>query len=125
MWLPAVLTLLAVAGFLGLAWRVGLSQWTLSVALATNLAFTPYANDNHFVVLIPAFIFVARHDWRLAVLAYLTTWTPLLRLIWGYGASSIDIVYPFVLLVASWLVGLRGHTTKRSEIPNGLREHPA
>jgi hypothetical protein len=106
-WPFVVLAIVALLGLFVLVRRVGLNEWTLSIALATNLTFTLYAIGNHYVLLIPAFMFVAREDWKLALLAYFATWTPLLRLVYGYSASPIDIVYPVVLLVASWLFAVR------------------
>lgn len=107
LWPLALLGIVALLGFLVLLARVGLNEWTLGIALATNLTFTLYAIGNHYVLLIPAFILVAREDWRLALLAYVTTWTPFLRLVYGYAASPIDVVYPVVLLAASWLFAAR------------------
>jgi hypothetical protein len=118
-WPIALLAAAALAGLVWLTLRVGLTEWSLAVALATNLTFTPYANDSHFVLLVPAFLYVVRRDWRLGLLAYLATWTPLLRLKWGYGAASIDILYPVLLLVAAWMIGLRSmpRVTRASPLP--------
>jgi hypothetical protein len=109
-WPVAVLAVCAAAMILVLAWRAALSQWVLAVALATNLAFATYVHGNHYVLLIPALIWVARKDWRLAVLAYLVTWTPLLRSAYGFSVAPIDVIYPLLLLISLWglkLVELR------------------
>lgn len=110
-WPLGILTAVGVIAWAGLVWRVGLDEWSLSIALATNLVFTPYANDSHFVLLIPAFLFVARQSWKLALLAYLTTFAPLVRLAYGSTAAPVDILYPVVLLAAAWYFSLR--TTPR------------
>ncbi len=91
-----------VALALWLAWRVGLHRWTLSIALATNLVFAQYATGNHYVNLIPAMLFVATRNRRVAALAYLTTFTPLLRIGFGVRVAPVDLLYPITLLLASW-----------------------
>ena len=69
-WLPAIPGVVALLAFLRRAWREGLTEWTLGIAIATNLAFTPYAHGHYYVALIPAFLSVSRRDWRWAVLAW-------------------------------------------------------
>ncbi|MGQ9848905.1 MAG: glycosyltransferase 87 family protein [Aggregatilineaceae bacterium] len=91
-----------VALTLRLAWRVGLHQWTLSIALATNLVFAQYATGNHYVNLIPAMLFLATRSRRVATLAYLATFTPLLRIWFGVRIAPIDLLYPLILLIAAW-----------------------
>lgn len=59
------------------------------------------------MLLLPAFLYVAVHNKWLATLAYLTTFTPLLRLPLGFDAALIDILYPAVLLTASWYIGIK------------------
>ncbi len=105
LWPCVVLAALAVGAWGVVVWRVGLDCWTLSIALATCLTFTTYANGNHYVLLVPVVIWVAMADWRLALLAYLATWTPLVRLWGGFAWSDLDIVYPVMLLVATWGYG--------------------
>ncbi|GIV80702.1 MAG: hypothetical protein KatS3mg051_0056 [Anaerolineae bacterium] len=86
-WPLILLAATCVVLALWLAWRVGLHRWTLSIALATNLVFAQYATGNHYVNLIPAMLFVGTRSRRVAVLAYLTTFTPLLRA-YGLGCAS-------------------------------------
>jgi Glycosyltransferase family 87 len=93
---------IAVVALLILAWRVGINQWLVAVALATNALFSTYIHGNHYILLIPALVVVARRDWRLAMLAYAATFTPLLRLLWGFEAARIDVVYPLILFLALW-----------------------
>lgn len=101
-WPLLALAAACVALALLVAWRAGLQRWTLSMALATNLVFAQYATGNHYVNLIPAMLFVADRSRRVAILAYLTTFTPLLRLLFGVRIAPIDLLYPIVLLIASW-----------------------
>ena len=68
----------AAPACVAVAWRFGLRQATVSLVLATTLAFTPYATGIHYVLLVPAFVYVGRR-WPMLVVAYLATWTPLLR----------------------------------------------
>jgi hypothetical protein len=97
---------LIIAGFcwLRVAWREGVTLRVIAIALATNFVFIPYANGDHYVILLPAFIYVAARNWKLATLIYLLTWTPLLRLPLGYDAAVLDIFYPVALLLASWFL---------------------
>jgi len=37
----------------------------------------------HYILLVPALVFVAQQSRTLALAAYLTTWFPLLRLLWA------------------------------------------
>jgi hypothetical protein len=96
---PLVLSaLLAVTVFVSSVKKEGASRRTLSIALATNLLLTPYALGYHYVLLIPAMFHLALDDWRAGLLAYLVTWSPLLRLRWGFDIAWIDAAYPMVLL---------------------------
>ena len=94
--------LVALGAWLRLAWREGATLRVLALALATNFVFVPYANGDHYVSLLPAFVYVASRNWKVAALIYLTTWTPLLRLLGGYDLAAIDILYPISLCLACW-----------------------
>jgi hypothetical protein len=111
---------LLIAGFcwLRLALREGVTLRVIAIALATNFVFIPYANGDHYVMLLPAFIYVAARHWKLATLIYLLTWTPLLRLVLGYDAAILDIFYPFALLLASWF--LVPHTAAAPSVEDKL-----
>lgn len=109
-WLPAVPALLAVAALLRLTWRDGLTERTLSLAVATNLTFTPYAHGHYYVLLIPALIYVSRYSRLLALLAYAATFAPLLRAPYGFGASWVGVLYPLLLLAGLWLLPETGQT---------------
>lgn len=106
-WPFVVLAVGAVSAWGMVVWRAGLDRWTVSIALTTCLTFTTYANGNHYVLLVPVVTWVAMADWRVALVAYLGTWTPLVRLAGGFAWSDLDIVYPAVLLVAAWGLGWR------------------
>jgi hypothetical protein len=106
-WPLILLAATCVVLALWLAWRVGLQRWTLSIALATNLVFAQYATGNHYVNLIPAMLFVGTRSRRVAVLAYLTTFTPLLRAWFGVRIAPIDLLYPIILLIASWFFAVQ------------------
>jgi hypothetical protein len=97
----------AAAAWTYAVWRLGLAPLTLGLALATNLAVTPYALGSHYILLIPAFLYVARRSRLLALLAYAATWTPLLRLRFGFGITWVDLGYPLLLLASLWLIGWR------------------
>lgn len=101
-WPLIALAAVCVALTLWLGWRTGLHRWTLSIALATNLVFAQYATGNHYVNLIPAALFVGARSRRVAIVAYLTTFTPLLRIWFGTRIAPIDLLYPITLFVAGW-----------------------
>ena len=105
--LIVILCVLALLAFAYAVWRVGLTWATLSLALATNLAVTPYGLGYHYVLLIPAFLFVASRSRSLAVVAYALTWTPLLRLGWGFAVTWVDFGYVLALLIGVWRVSWR------------------
>lgn len=99
--IPFIAMAVLCVGLLGICvQQVGVSLVTLNLAITINFAFTIYANSNNYVLLIPAFIMVAHHSRPIAWLAYLATWTPLLRLLFGYAASWVDILYTVILLLA-------------------------
>ncbi|MBI5930218.1 MAG: DUF2029 domain-containing protein [Chloroflexi bacterium] len=104
-----VLGMVAAIAVIGLAFKLGATEWTISLALTSNFVFTNYAQAYHYIVLIPAFVFVARENWKWGVVAYLLTWTPIARLYWGYDASALDVLYPIVLLLGAWRVGFQLH----------------
>jgi hypothetical protein len=101
-------------------WKIGLTQLTLSLALATNLIVTPYALGYHYVLLVPAFLYIARRRPVWALLAYAATWTPLLRLRFGFGITWIDVVYPLILLAALWLIGWKDVFTRPAAKTNTI-----
>ena len=82
---------------------------TLALALAINFVFSPYVLGYHFIILLPALVYIARADTRLALAAYLCTWTPLARQWAGFEIAWIDAGYPLVLMLATWIVLLRAY----------------
>lgn len=104
LWPLVIVAILAVLNFLRLAWREGATYEILSIALATNFVFTLYANGDHYVLLVPALLFVFQNHNLLGFISYAASWTPLVRILWGYEASSIDILYPILLLIFSYIL---------------------
>ncbi len=99
-WPFVILAAAALAIFARTVRRQGFTERTLYTAIALNLIFTVYANGNHYILLIPVFLYVARHSRRWALLAYAMTWTPLLRAVGGFDLAWVDLLYPIVLLAA-------------------------
>lgn len=108
-WPIIMLALPAIGVFLRHAWQHGTTPLSLSIALATNMTFTFYANGDHYILLIPALIVVIQYHKVAGLLAYALTWTPLLRLAWGANASPLDVFYPLMLLATSYLIATRLH----------------
>jgi hypothetical protein len=102
-WPFAVMGIISVVAFVRLAWREGLTERTVGIAIATTFVFSFYAQSAYYVLLIPAFIYVARRYWWLALLAYAFTWAPLLRAPFGPEAMWVSIFYPVLLLIGLWL----------------------
>ncbi len=90
------LALVALAAFLYLVRRDGFNEWTFSIALATNLVFSPYALWVTFVLLVPVLLFVARLNVWLAALLWLSSWF----------LPQFGMVYPIVAFVVLWSVVL-------------------
>lgn len=116
-WPALILAALLLAAFLRLAWRRGLDEWTFSIAIATNLVITLYSMGCHYILLVPALVFVAQQSRTLALAAYLTTWFPLLRLLWGTEAVTIDFAYPVLLLAAGWYFALQAERGRATPQP--------
>jgi hypothetical protein len=107
-------------GFLVLMWKyrsVIQPNNKLVLALATNLAITPYALGSHYVLLAPAFGLAA--TWRKwAIALWLLTFTPLLRLLWAWEVSWLDIVYPWALMLVFWTKAAKETRYFRAERPD-------
>lgn len=84
--------------------RVKRSPVGLALAMAGWFVLTPYAQEIHYVLLTPALLAVARRNRPAAVLAYLASYTPLLRIPFGYEVNQLDLIYPATLWLA--LVGI-------------------
>lgn len=121
-WIVALPALVAAAWFIRIIFREGTTEYTVGLALTINFTFTLYANGDHYILLIPAFLYVARRNWRLAFLAYLTTWTPLLRLPLGYDAAVLDVFYPLILLLSIWWLERNSKPVPVSTRPSALHE---
>lgn len=101
----AVLAILAIAALVYVVKRDGFNEWAFSLAIATNLVFSVYALWVHFVLLIPILLFLARRDWRLALIPWSISWflpfTP-------RGAPWFGMIYPLTVFFVLWLVVLAG-----------------
>ncbi len=107
--LVAALCVLAV-------WRSGPMSATFALVMAGWMLVTPYALDIHYVLLAPAFLEVARRSRPAAVAAYLATFTPVLRVWYGFDVIHLDLIYPLLLWSAS-LLGL-------ARLPRGATPEP-
>jgi hypothetical protein len=106
-WLAVLAWCLFVVGVCAVAlWRRGPTTATFALVMAGWMLATPYALDIHYVLLGPAFLEVARKSKAAAVTAYLATFTPILRVWYGFDIIHVDLVYP-LLLWAVTLAGLR------------------
>jgi hypothetical protein len=94
--------------------RHGPTPATFALVTAGWMLVTPYALDIHYVLLVPAFLEVARRSRALAVFAYLVTFSPILRVWYGFEIISVDLLYP-LLLWATTLVGLSRQTQRQDE----------
>ncbi|MBN1565496.1 MAG: DUF2029 domain-containing protein [Anaerolineae bacterium] len=101
-WPLYLLAGLLIGAALWAVWRKGMTPLTYSIVLTTNLTLAQYATGNHYVIMIPAVLFISQRNWRLGLLAYGLTWTPLLRAQWGTGIAPIDILYPITLMLSGW-----------------------
>jgi hypothetical protein len=97
--------------------RRGPTMSTFALVTAGWMLVTPYALDIHYVLLAPAFLEVARRSKAAAVAAYLATFTPILRVWYGFDIIHVDLVYP-LLLWAVTLFGLRKRPVE-TEAPSG------
>lgn len=112
-WLPLLSAALMLLGWVYRVQRAGLTQETLSLALATNLILSPYVMEYHYVLLIPSFLLVAQSP-VIRWLAYVTMFLPLLRYANDWGISWVMLGYPIILLAATW-GGLLRQSQSRTE----------
>lgn len=81
----------------------GFSYWGLATAIATQFIFTPYAWIYHYVLLLPAQVYLTRRHWLLGLLVYALTWQPAVRYATGgrvYHTS--DVVIPLTIGLICW-----------------------
>lgn len=114
------LAVVAAIAFVREVLHQGLTLWTLSLAVTTNLMFTVYAGGYHYLLLTPAFLLVAYHNRAWALAIYLTTFTPAIR------ATSSDVmhwdyIYPGLLFLALWVYATRERCIHTSQSQN--RQH--
>lgn len=96
----------ALAALVYLLRRDGFNEWTFSLALTTNLVFSPYVLFAHFVLLIPALLFIARRNWRLALVPWLASW---LLLFSPPNIPWFGMLYPISVFALLWVIVLRQH----------------
>jgi hypothetical protein len=99
-----VLGIVAMAAAFVTAWREGLTQRVYALVICTTFVFTPYSHADYYILMIPAFIYVWRLNWRIAMLAYAVSFLPILRIFIGREFSWISVLFPIVLLLAVWLL---------------------
>ena len=85
-------------------WRHGVTLPILALAITTNLLFTPYALGSHYVLLAIPFVILAS-CYKVTVLTWLLTFTPLLRLRFGFDIACLDVCYPLALWLSVVLLG--------------------
>ncbi|HMM30119.1 MAG TPA: hypothetical protein PKD46_17705 [Aggregatilineaceae bacterium] len=103
-WPVAALLVIAVLVF---AYRAGLTEHTLILALTTNLLVSPYVVGNHLIYLVPAYLLIASRNRWLGVVIFLTTLTPLLRASGVPEWATADLLYPSALWLAGWFYARR------------------
>jgi hypothetical protein len=93
----AVLGILALAGLAHAIRRQGLNEWTLGLALATNLVFTPYALSAHYVLLTFPLVYIARRNLWMSAIIFLISWIPFFS-----GQTAMYLFYPVSILAVLW-----------------------
>ena len=123
-WVVGIVACFAVYRFLKEASKRILSLYTLSLALTTTFCFTVYANGDHYVLLIPAFLYVLGKSFKHGMMAFLVTLTPLLRLFWGPSFSSIDLVYPIFLLSSAYYLMKKEESVNLNDVSESSQNNP-
>lgn len=101
--LVALVSVLLVVALIWAVWKQGLTRWTFSLALATNMLISPYVMGYHFVLLTPAFLHIWQRDKRLALGLWLLMFTALVRAGGAaFDRAALDALYPVALLIALW-----------------------
>lgn len=106
----------AIGAWLLALFRYGASPWLFNISITTGLFITVFANGNHYIMLIPAMLFVTRYHLWVAAVAYLLTWTPLSRVFLGKDSSPMDIAYPAFLMLVLWYLWWQVRSQKTTEI---------
>ncbi len=96
-----VLPMVAVtaSALLAMVYRIrhtGFNEETFLLALIINLVVAPYVLWAHFILLVPAMLYLARHDWRLATLAWGSSWL----------IPTFAMIYPLTLLILVCGIGM-------------------
>ena len=102
-WGVGLASVFAVAAFLWALRARGPMPELAGLALATNLSITTYALEPHYILLIPAFLAVARRRPELAAAAYLLAIVLYaLRAAFAFRYVWLAVLYPLILLAGSW-----------------------
>ncbi len=76
-------------------------RYAILAALTVNLTFTPYANDSHYVLLLPVWLWLIQHN-RLWLLAWGLSWLVLLRLV-GFPGEVLFALAMLAGVIVTWL----------------------
>ncbi len=104
LWLLLAVGLLILLYLSRVVSRTGLHVCALSLAVVVNALLAPYLLSYNLVLILAvsfAYLFSQNALWGLA--AYLTTYTPLLRVPYGLGVVQLDILFPLsVFALLAW-----------------------
>jgi len=108
-WGVGLASVFAVVAFLWALITRGATPEATGLALATNLSVTTYAVEPHYILLIPAFLVVARRRPELAAAAYLLAVVLYaLRAAFEFRFVWLAVLYPLILLAGSWYAVFNG-----------------
>ena len=108
-WGVGLASVFAVVAFLWALITRGATPEATGLALAANLSVTTYAVEPHYILLIPAFLVVARRRPELAAAAYLLAVVLYaLRAAFEFRFVWLAVLYPLILLAGSWYAVFNG-----------------
>jgi hypothetical protein len=119
-WTPTLATYLWAGLILGSLARGTLETEPVKVlplAMVLNLVISPYVTGYHCVAVAPLLVWVAQRSPRAALVCWVLTWTPLLRLVWGWSVAPVDLLYPVAVLACWTGVQIVGLCRTRSLMP--------
>ncbi len=76
----------------------------MGLLICLNMLIMPYVIYHHFIVVIPAFIYVAKYHLKVAAFCYILANTLILRAIFGIDLIVLDLAYIVVLVMAIVLI---------------------
>jgi hypothetical protein len=90
-------------------------EWLFSLSLTTNLTVAPYVLGSHYVLLTPTLVLLAmKNNWLIGI--WFLSFTPLLRLIWGFEVAWVDVLYPFAMLLAVFVLIWQEYGMKQRKV---------